>query len=157
MESFGIETDGCPICEGSMGDAKLKRVLVWEDRLWRLTMSLYSEIPGFSYLEPKRHIPYMTDLDGEEARTLGVVLARATRVLRRETGADLVFIYVFGGHIPHVHFHLAPHVKGDPLNTDILSREAPLVPEGELRALADRVHRSLATERRASSKPSMRG
>ena len=108
-------------------------------------MSLYSEVPGFSYLEPKRHIPHVTDLDGEEARTLGVVLARSARALQQDTHADLVFIYVLGGRIPHVHFHLAPHSKGDPLNAQILSRTAPLVPETDLRALASRVRRSLAT------------
>lgn len=145
MESFGLDFEGCPLCEGEQGDAKLKRELVWEDRLWRLTMSLYSEIPGFSYLEPKRHLPHVTDLEGEEARTLGIVLASTTRAILRETGADLVFIYVFGGRIPHVHFHLAPHKRGDALSTDILSREAPLVPEPELRALANRVRRALKT------------
>ncbi len=107
-------------------------------------MSLYSEIPGFSYLEPKKHVPHVTDLDGEEARTLGIVLARSTRAIQRATGAELVFIYVFGARIPHVHFHLAPHRRGDPLNTEILSREAPLVPEPELRELASRIRQSLA-------------
>jgi diadenosine tetraphosphate (Ap4A) HIT family hydrolase len=105
---------------------------------------LYSEIPGFSYLEPKRHIPHVTDLDGEEARTLGVVLANTTRAIQKETGAELIFLYVFGGRIPHVHFHLAPHTRGDALNTDILSREVPLVPEPELHELASRIRRTLA-------------
>ncbi len=94
METFGIETDGCPICQGPAGDAKPKRVLVWEDRPLRLTMSLCSEIP---------------------------------------------------------------HSKDGPLNTDILSREAPLVPEAELRGLADRVRHLLATGKRTRSERSMPG
>lgn len=133
------------MCNGPVGDAAFRRVLVWEDSLWRVTMSLYSEVPGFSYVEPKRHIPHLTDLDGEEARTLGVVLGRVSRVLREATGTDLVYVYVFGGHIPHMHFHLAPHSPGDPLNAEILGRPAPLLPELELRALADRVRARLAS------------
>jgi diadenosine tetraphosphate (Ap4A) HIT family hydrolase len=62
------------------------RVQVWEDELWRLTMSIEAEVLGFSYLEPKRHIPHVTDLGGEEARTFGQVLARVSAVLKSETG-----------------------------------------------------------------------
>jgi diadenosine tetraphosphate (Ap4A) HIT family hydrolase len=138
----------CLICRREEGDAELHRIPVWEDARWRLTTSMYSEIPGFSYLEPKRHIPYVTELDGEEARTLGPVLARTTRALKEETGAELVYVLVFGGHIPHLHIHLSPHVQGGPPIGDLFDRlasEAPLRPEGELRSIAERVGRRLAT------------
>ncbi len=108
-------------------------------------MSLYSEVPGFAYLEPKRHITDVTKLDGEEARTLGVVLGRSANVLRETTHADLVYLYVFGGTIPHLHFHLAPHVRDDALNEDILRRDAPLIPERDLRALADHVRERMGS------------
>ena len=43
---------------GWTGDAELGREQVWEDALWRLTTSVGpgDVTPGFSYLEPKRHI-----------------------------------------------------------------------------------------------------
>jgi len=66
----------CVLCNGIAGDAELHRIQVWEDSLWRLTLSIEAEILGFAYLEPKRHIPHITDLDREEARTFGEVLAR---------------------------------------------------------------------------------
>src|SRR5712691_8136627 len=100
----------CLICRREEGDAELRRIPVWEDSRWRLTTSVYSEIPGFSYLEPKRHVPYITDLDGREARTLGIVLGRTSRVLEEVTVAELVYVLVFGGHIPHSHLHLSPAV-----------------------------------------------
>jgi diadenosine tetraphosphate (Ap4A) HIT family hydrolase len=56
---------GCVLCRGIAGDAELLRIQVWEDSLWRVTMSLEAEILGFAYLEPKRHIPHITDLDKE--------------------------------------------------------------------------------------------
>jgi diadenosine tetraphosphate (Ap4A) HIT family hydrolase len=113
-------------------------------------------VPGFSYLEPKRHIPYITDLDGEEARTFGETIAYATRVLRDVTGADLVYVYVFGGGIPHLHLHLAPHQKDDALNTQMVrgevietklpsgataieSNDFPSLPEEHLRDVAGRI------------------
>ena len=110
----------CVLCRGVAGDAELQRIQVWEDALWRLTVSLDAEILAFSYLEPKRHIRHITDLDGEEARTFGEILAHVSRVLQEETSAELVYVYIFGGSVPHMHVHLAPHRAGDGLNTQII-------------------------------------
>ena len=155
------QSTNCTICRGDHGDAEFERLQVWEDRHWRLTVSLASEVAGFAYLEPKRHIPYITDLDGDEARTFGDALARCTRVLREETGAEVVYVYIFGGGIPHLHVHLAPHRTGDALNSQMVrgelseehlpsgvtrftSKEFPPLPEDELRAVGLRVQRRLA-------------
>jgi len=124
--------------------------------LWRLTTSIQAEVLGFSYLEPKRHIPHITDLEGPEAAGLGSVLGRVTRVLREEAGTDLVYLFVFGGGVPHLHIHLAPHRDGDALNDqmikgelvtrklpsgaeEIISKDYPPLPEAELRRVAERV------------------
>jgi len=155
-------TPDCVLCRGPDGDAELDRIEVWRDALWRLTISLGSEVLGFAYLEPIRHIPHVTDLDGPEADSFGRVLARTTAALKEATGAELVYIYVFGGGVPHLHVHLAPHRTGDALNTQLIrgevveehlpsgasritSNEFPSLPEAELRAVADRVRASLAT------------
>jgi diadenosine tetraphosphate (Ap4A) HIT family hydrolase len=113
----------CALCRGPAADADLFRTQTWEDDLWRLTTSLLAETPGFSYLEPKRHIEDITHLDGVEAETLGAVLARVTRALRTATASELVYVYVFGGGVPHLHVHLAPHVTGDALNQAIIKGE----------------------------------
>ena len=153
---MGTPAPSCALCRGPDGDPELGRVEVWRDDLWRLTMSVESEVLGFAYLEPLRHIRYITELDGAEAASLGTVLARTTATLKAATGAELVYLYVFGGGIPHLHIHLAPHRAGDALNTQLIrgevveerlpsgagritSREFPALPEGELRAVADRV------------------
>jgi diadenosine tetraphosphate (Ap4A) HIT family hydrolase len=153
----------CILCRSTEGDAQLQRIQVWEDLHWRLTMSLVAEVLGFCYLEPKRHIPHITDLDGEEARTLGTVLARVARILRDETGAELVYLYVFGGGVPHLHIHLAPHHTGDALNSQIvrgeiieeklesgatwiISKDFPPLPEEEQRAVAQQVQQRLLSE-----------
>jgi diadenosine tetraphosphate (Ap4A) HIT family hydrolase len=151
----------CLICRGPDGDPEFERFQVWEDRYWRLTISLSAEVPGFAYLEPKRHIPYISALDGPEAQTFGEVLARTSRILREETGAELVYVYVFGGGIPHLHVHLAPHRANDALNsqmvrgelqqeklpsgiTRFVSKEFPPLSEHELRAVGLRVGQRLA-------------
>ena len=127
-------------------------------------MSLDAEVLAFSYLEPKRHIPHLTDLDGEEAHSFGEILARVSRVLQEETGAELVYVYIFGGGVPHLHVHLAPHHSNDGLNTQIIrgdfteeklesgavryvSKEFPSLPQEEQQAVADRIRQRLLTGR----------
>ncbi len=105
----------CLLCDVSSADSFFERRRVWEDDLWRLSVVLRGPVPGFSHLETKRHIPFITDLAGEEEATLGRVLSRCTRVVRQGTGADKVYVYVFGDRVPHLHFNLAPHHDGDAL------------------------------------------
>ncbi|HEV8392059.1 MAG TPA: HIT domain-containing protein [Dongiaceae bacterium] len=151
----------CPICRGAAADEELERTQVWEDPLWRLTVGLAAEVPGFAYLESKRHIGSIADLDGAEADTFGAVLARCTRVLKESTGVGIVYVYIFGDGVPHLHVHLAPHLAGDALNdqmirgeiveekmpngfTRIVSREFPPLPRAQLAEVAERIRRLMA-------------
>ncbi len=152
----------CILCRGAAADHELGVVQVWEDRYWRMTTALEAEVLGFSYLEPKRHIPHITDLDGDEARTFGAVVAHVTSALRGATGAELVYVYVFGGGVPHLHLQLAPHRAGDALTTQLIrgeftaeplasgvtryvSNDFPPFPEEEQRAIALRAQHYLAS------------
>lgn len=154
--------DSCTLCRGVKGDEELGVDLVWEDELWRLTMARRGYTRAFGFLMPKRHIPHITDLDGPEASTFGAVLSRVTGALKRAADADLVYVYVFGGGIPHLHVHLAPHVEGDALNAMIIrgevdieelpsgagrlvSREFPETPAAELAAVRERARALLST------------
>jgi diadenosine tetraphosphate (Ap4A) HIT family hydrolase len=118
---------GCLLCAPAASDRELRRVQVWEDDHWRLTVSLFAEVPGFSYLEPKRHVPHITDLDGDEAQTFGIVMGRVTSALREVTEAEVVYVYIFGEGIPHLHVHLAPHRVGDALNEQMIKGEVTVV------------------------------
>jgi diadenosine tetraphosphate (Ap4A) HIT family hydrolase len=157
-----MSESACTLCLGPQGDDQLGRVQVWEDRLWRLSTSRTGVLTGFSYLEPKRHIPHITDLDGEEARTFGEVIARVTSALRDATDAELVYVYVFGGGIPHLHVHLGPHRAGDALSsqlirgateeqrlasgaTRIISKDFALLPDAEHEAAISRIRQALAS------------
>ena len=110
----------CLLCDADRAADELNRVVVWEDPLWRLAMPRRGYTTGFGYLEPKRHVPHITDLDGQEAATFGPVIARVASALQDAAGAELVYVYVFGGGISHLHVHLGPHRDGDPLNTDVI-------------------------------------
>jgi len=152
----------CLLCDADAAPQQLNRTLGGEDDLWRLSMSRRGYTTGFGYLEPKRHVPHVTDLDGEEAATFGPTLARVTSALQEAAGAEIVYVYIFGGGIPHLHVHLGPHREGDALNANIIrgnldweplpggahkmvSRDFPELPSEEIAAVADRV-RELLTD-----------
>ncbi len=124
-------------------------------------MSTTGYTTGFAFLEPKRHIADITRLDGEEAQTFGAVLARVTAVLSAAADAELVWVYIFGGGIPHLHVHLAPHRAGDALSSQmirgevveeplpsgasrIVSRDFAELPADEIRRVIDRAAELLA-------------
>lgn len=151
----------CAICLGPAGDDELDRVEVWRDDLWRLSMSRHGSTVGFAYLEPIRHIPFLADLDGPEAATFGPAIARSCTALQDATDARLVYAYVFGGGIPHLHVHLAPNQPEGVLNTaiiegrieerklpsgagEIISLDHPELPEAELAGVIERVRQAMA-------------
>jgi len=151
----------CAICAGPERDGELDRVEVWRDEHWRLSLSQHTATRGFGYLEPIRHIPYLADLEGPEAATFGPAIARASAALREASGARLVYAYVFGGGIPHLHVHLAANAPAGVLNTNIISgeieerklpsgateitsRDHPDLPEDEVAAVNARVRKVMA-------------
>ena len=157
-----MTTSDCPMCRGAAADEELERIEAWQDAHWRLTVSLSSEVAGFAYLEPKRHIRYITELDGPEAATFGPALARSTNVLKEATGAEVVYLYIFGDGVPHLHVHLAPHRTGDALNdqmirgeiveeklpngmTRFFSSEFPALPRDQLMQIADQVRAGMSS------------
>lgn len=109
----------CSICDGS-ADETFSRKELWRNDRWRLTFSTFRDVFGFCYLEPIRHIRYITELDGIEADEFGTVLSHITSALKAATGAKLVYVYIYGDHIPHLHVHLAPHTDGDPFTDDVI-------------------------------------
>jgi diadenosine tetraphosphate (Ap4A) HIT family hydrolase len=154
-------TQACIICSGSDGDETLGRVEAWRDDLWRLTLSLDAEVLGFAYLEPIRHIATIAGLDGPEALSFGATIAKVSRTLKAATGAEIVYVYIFGDGVAHLHVHLAPHRAGDALNSQMIrgeivsqklpngferffSRDFPALPEAEQLRVVDIVRRQLA-------------
>ena len=105
----------CLLCDVAAADAAFDRIRVYDDGLWRLSVVRGGPVAGFAHLEPHRHIPYISDLDGPEALTFGPVLALVTAAVRAAAGAELTYAYVFGERVPHLHVNLAPHTSGDAL------------------------------------------
>ena len=102
---------------------------VWEDSLWRLSISTSGVTTGFAYLEPKRHIPHITDLSGEEAVTFGLVLAP------HRTG-DALKAQIIRGRIQERKLPSGA--------TDVVSLDFPELPIEDLQAVIDRTAQLLS-------------
>ena len=136
----------CDICNGK-ADLNFRRVEVWKSDTWRLTMSTFSEVRGFCYLEPIKHIEHVTELEGKEADEFGKILACVSKAIKTATGCKLVYIYIFGDHIPHLHVHLAPHFDGDNYADDVIKSginiKEDVMTDGEQRKLGGEIKRQL--------------
>jgi len=89
-------------------------------------------------------------------------VAKTTQALKEATGAAIVYVYVFGDGVPHLHVHLAPHKDGDALNSQMIrgeivsekmpdgferfySPEFPALPEADQRRVGDTVRERLSS------------
>jgi len=147
-----MDSGECLLCQVEKADALFERRRVWQDEHWRLSVVLRGPVAGFAHLESRRHIPAITDLDGPEAASMGPALAFATRCLREATGAERVYVYVFGDRVPHLHFNLAPHRSGDALagGAALTRADAEPVESSAHRAAADAIERRVTQHAWAS-------
>ena len=54
----------CLLCNPAIADSEMRRVEVWEDNLWRLTVSLFAEVLGFPSSNPSGTFPTSRILTG---------------------------------------------------------------------------------------------
>ena len=69
---------------------------------------------GWVLIEPRRHAPGWADLTADEARAVGLATSRLARALLNVVGAEHVYSFVLGHHVPHLHVHLFPRYPGTP-------------------------------------------
>ncbi|QKI82398.1 HIT domain-containing protein [Kroppenstedtia eburnea] len=69
---------------------------------------------GHFLIEPKRHIEGLGELIDAEAEEIGRMTARLSRALKEGEGAEHVYSFVLGHHVPHLHIHVIPRYPGAP-------------------------------------------
>jgi histidine triad (HIT) family protein len=143
----------CFVCRKHRGETDALGVAIYEDAL------LYADhaaiLPdadtaylGYLMLEPKRHVPGLDGLNDEEAAALGRMAARLSRALKEVVGAEHVYAFVLGHHVPHLHVHLVARYSGAPREYwGVHVDEWPGAPRGDAAAIAelcDRLRRYLS-------------
>ena len=87
-----------------------EEMIVHETRHWRVSHRVNCPVPGYLTVGAKAvDAIELPDLAPLALREIGGLLARATRILRADLGADRVYIGRYGHDAGHaVHFHVIP-------------------------------------------------
>jgi len=107
--------EACPICSKQQG--QVVGGVVYEDELVYTHHIYIDKEPtflGYVRLETKRHVPSFAELTPAEAQAIGSLTARLSRALKACTGADHVYVFFYGDHVPHLHLHIWARYPGTP-------------------------------------------
>ena len=69
---------------------------------------------GYVRVETRRHTPSFAELSAAEARAVGQLITRVSRALKACAGADHVYAFFYGDHVPHLHVHGFARYPGTP-------------------------------------------
>ncbi|KAA0547212.1 HIT family protein [Bacillus sp. BGMRC 2118] len=61
---------------------------------------------GHIMIDLKRHVPTMAEMNPEEAKAFGVIMARVSKALKESEGAEHIYAVVSGNSVPHMHMHM---------------------------------------------------
>ena len=145
--------DDCLICRKHRGEPPPLGGVLYEDDLVYASHIFLPEgrervYLGWLVLEPKRHAPGLQDLTEAEAERFGLMQTRIARALQEATGAEHIYAFVLGHHVPHLHLHLAARYPGTPPEYWALQLpewpDAPLGGEAEVTDLIERMKALLA-------------
>lgn len=145
------QEEDCFVCRKHRGEEAVPGGPIYEDGL--IYVSHRAAPPegraylGWCFVEPRRHAPGLADLTDEEAEAVGRLVARLSRALKVELGAEHVYGFVLGDRVPHVHVHVIVRHPGAPeaywgVRVDEWP-EAPTGDEAEIGALVTRLRERL--------------
>ncbi len=113
---YGAEVNGCPICEKHEGRGLLVGEILYDSDdvlVSHAPPGMVDRYLGYLFVDAKRHVRGLAELDDEEASTLALVVSRLARALEKAAGAEHVYAFVFD-HVPHHHVHVVARYPGTP-------------------------------------------
>jgi histidine triad (HIT) family protein len=150
------ETDAdCFICRKHRGEIHIPGGAIAEDDLVyaghaQIRPGQTTAYLGYLMAEPKRHVTGLQFLSDDEARALGLWVARLSRALVAVERADHVYAFVLGDQVAHVHVHVVARYPGAPTEyRGPRVDEWPEAPRGgpsEIEALCERLRQWLRSD-----------
>ncbi|MDQ3757334.1 MAG: hypothetical protein M3394_05760, partial [Actinomycetota bacterium] len=93
----------CVICERETTDEEPAGGWVLRTDLWSACVAPGFEVPGWLFLELRRHAEGPMGMEDAEAGELGVLLARLSAAAQAATGAERVYALAYGELFAHFH------------------------------------------------------
>ena len=133
------QTGPCFICEIVARNPEYPAHIVYEDDEAVAFLDKYPPLYGHTLVAPRQHREQVTgDFTLEEYLGLQRRVYRVAEAVRREVGAERVYLYTFGSNqgYSHVHWHIAPLPPGVPYRKQQIAaiRQDPLTIPEEVRA-----------------------
>lgn len=107
----------CVICDKHQNPANV----IYEDEDWIITHGpLASQLLGYLYLEPRRHIENWSDFSEKELVKIGPLIKRVEKAMKILLNIDRVYVVTISEAVRHLHFHIIAReetntIKGLPL------------------------------------------
>lgn len=101
----------CPFCAGAF------RPYIVSDRWLLCRHADPVAIAGWMMLVAREHRSGLDDMNADEQREVGVILAEIARAVRAETGCERTYSITFNEAVPHLHLHVIPRHAGDASTT----------------------------------------
>ena len=144
--------DGCILCLISTDSTEVKKLKVWENSLFVVSVNLYPYNPGHLIIFPKRHITDIREFTPEEERQMETITKYFLNILDKTHNPSAYNLGynmgpVAGASINHLHRHLIPRYPREIGIADLIAGkkvlvEDPVVTCGRIRedVEADPIH-----------------
>ncbi|WP_156291278.1 HIT family protein [Oceanobacillus salinisoli] len=101
----------CPICEKHENLSEP----IYETENWVISHGpLASQLLGYMYVEPKRHVEDWAQFTEEELVELGPLIKKIEAAIQKELSVDRLYMVTISEAVRHLHVHLIPReVDGD--------------------------------------------
>jgi diadenosine tetraphosphate (Ap4A) HIT family hydrolase len=109
-----MDAEGCEICHREAADVEPPGGWVARTAWWSVCVASGFEVPGWLFLELRRHAEGPMGMDDDEAGEMGILMRQVTDAIQQVTGAERVYVVAFGELFPHFHALLFPRMPGAP-------------------------------------------
>ncbi|QOR64858.1 HIT family protein [Cytobacillus suaedae] len=109
--------DHCFICKKHNGSITVVGNVIYEDQyvyVGHIDNNGKPNYLGHLMIDLKRHVPTLAEMNPEEAKGFGVIMARLSKALKEVEKADHVYALVSGNNVPHLHMHLVARYPNTP-------------------------------------------
>jgi diadenosine tetraphosphate (Ap4A) HIT family hydrolase len=137
----------CEICTRESDDTDPVGGWVFRNARWSVCAAPRTEVPGWFFLELRRHAEGPMELTQEEALELGPIIRRLSGAVQRAVRAKRVYLLWFGDNFPHFHMLVAarpPGMGGEEPGLALIPRAGEFADRQAAARATEKVRRALA-------------
>lgn len=112
-----ISLDGCFICNKHSGNIQTSGIAIYEDDfvyVGHIDRNGNPNYLGHIMIDLKRHVPTLGEMNMEEAKVFGMMMAKVSKALMESEAAEHIYSFVAGDSVPHLHMHLVARYPNTP-------------------------------------------